>query len=82
MKTQKMKIETKKGAAIYKKIISESETPDYETDAINERRFYRALRKASGFKGRGLRAMRNSYGRSMNNDNGISVHGRYEEYAV
>ena len=78
MKTQKMKIETNKGSAVYNKIISE--TPDYEIDSINDRRFYRALRKASGFRGRGLGTRCDCYGKKT--DNGISVYGRYEEYSV
>ena len=78
MKIQKMKIETNNGSAVYKKIITDH--PDYEIDAINDKRFYNALRKASGFRGIGLRAMGHSYGRKM--DNGISIHGTYEEYAI
>ena len=43
----------------------------------NERRFMRALRKASGFTGRGLTTRGNSYGRDIGNRT-MSVYGTFE----
>jgi hypothetical protein len=54
---------------------------EYEIDEINSNRFFRALRKASGFRGKNLEVRCDCYGRSMM-DNSMSVHGKYTEYKI
>ena len=54
-----------------------NETTDYYQDEINGKRFDRALRRASGFRGAGLTTRGNCYGYDIGNRT-MSVYGQFE----
>jgi hypothetical protein len=81
MKTQKITVETNNGSANYIKILSSEKHESYELEEINGNRFFRALRKASGFRGKNLEVRCDCYGKSIGN-NTMSVYGKYTEYKI
>lgn len=80
MKTHvKMQVTTKHGSACYMAYIVSHTREDYDYEARDrsEKVFEKALRKASGFRGKGLTTIGNNYGRDIGNRT-ISVYGTYD----